>query len=215
LILIPSSQPLQAFLTLQRLIISGILLMEPQRKPILPFSIHPIQGILMFSWLLITGDVLTLCRLIHSFTSTLRYRNLQPDETLYCNPWQDLPVEVSILRMRPFMAKLQMTFLMIWEWGDGMPNDTLDDPELDDLDMGNFSHFLSQDTAPIPLSKSFIIILRVVVTARPGRSISLLSVPLFPYPMIPFVQETLCFCLTRAPLGLTHLLLILINCLGV
>ena len=33
---------------------------------------------------------------------------------------------------------------MIWEWGDGMPNDTLDDPELDDLDMGSFSHSFSE-----------------------------------------------------------------------
>ena len=65
-----------------------------------------------------------------------------PDETLYCNPGS-LPVEVSFTD-EAVHGETPDDILMIWEWGDGMPNDTLDDPELDDLNMGNFSHFFSQ-----------------------------------------------------------------------
>ena len=66
----------------------------------------------------------------------------EPDEVLYCNPGS-LPVEVDFTD-EAVHGVTDDDILMIWEWGDGMPNDTLDDPELDDLDMGSFSHSFSE-----------------------------------------------------------------------
>ncbi len=65
-----------------------------------------------------------------------------PVETLFCNPGS-LPVEVDFTD-EAIHGETSDDILMIWEWGDGMPNDTLDDPDLDDLNMGDFSHSFSE-----------------------------------------------------------------------
>ena len=65
-----------------------------------------------------------------------------PEDVLFCNP-SGFPVSVDFTD-EAIHGETSDDILMIWEWGDGMPNDTLDDPDLDDLNMGDFSHSFSQ-----------------------------------------------------------------------
>lgn len=65
-----------------------------------------------------------------------------PENVLFCNP-SGFPVSVDFTD-EAIHGETSDDILMIWEWGDGMPNDTLDDPDLDDLNMGDFSHSFSQ-----------------------------------------------------------------------
>ena len=141
LILILLLPQLRAFLTLRKSIIFGILRMVPLLRLILHFNIPQTPAILMFYWLLITevDDSLQIDSLIYINAPVSKF---EPDEVLYCNPGS-LPVEVDFTD-EAVHGVTDDDILMIWEWGDGMPNDTLDDPELDDLDMGSFSHSFSE-----------------------------------------------------------------------
>jgi gliding motility-associated-like protein len=61
-----------------------------------------------------------------------------PAETLFCNP-NTLPVTLQITDDATH-GVLSDDVLMIWKWDDGTPNTTLDDPQLDDADLGSISH---------------------------------------------------------------------------
>lgn len=61
-----------------------------------------------------------------------------PDTTLFCNP-SGLPVTLNITDEATH-GQLSDDVYMIWKWGDGTPNTVLDDPDLDDADLGSTSH---------------------------------------------------------------------------
>jgi len=61
-----------------------------------------------------------------------------PAETLFCNP-NSLPVTLQITDDATH-GVLSDDVLMIWNWDDGTPNSTLDDPQLDDTDLGSITH---------------------------------------------------------------------------
>jgi PKD repeat protein len=61
-----------------------------------------------------------------------------PDETLFCNP-NSLPISANMTDDATH-GETSDDLLMIWKWGDGSPNTVLDDPQLDDGDLGNTSH---------------------------------------------------------------------------
>jgi gliding motility-associated-like protein len=61
-----------------------------------------------------------------------------PAETLFCNP-NSLPVTLQITDDATH-GVLSDDVLMIWKWDDGTPNTTLDDPQLDDADLGSITH---------------------------------------------------------------------------
>ena len=64
--------------------------------------------------------------------------NFTPDQTLICNP-ASLPANVHFTDDATH-GVIADDLLMVWQWGDGTPNDTLDDPDLDDIDKGDFDH---------------------------------------------------------------------------
>jgi len=64
-----------------------------------------------------------------------------PATTLFCNP-ANLPVTLNITDQATH-GQLSDDVYMIWKWGDGTPNTVLDDPELDDADLGSVSHVYS------------------------------------------------------------------------
>ena len=61
-----------------------------------------------------------------------------PAETLFCNP-NSLPVTLQITDDATH-GVTDDDVQMIWKWDDGTPNTTLDDPQLDDADLGSISH---------------------------------------------------------------------------
>tara|TARA_Y100001978_G_C23702839_1_gene442401 strand:- start:4228 stop:8010 length:3783 start_codon:yes stop_codon:yes gene_type:complete len=61
-----------------------------------------------------------------------------PEEALVCNP-SEFPVEINF-NDEAVHGEESDDILMIYEWGDGTPDDVLDDPELDDIDQGDTSH---------------------------------------------------------------------------
>lgn len=61
-----------------------------------------------------------------------------PATTLFCNS-ASLPVVLNITDQATH-GELSDDVLMIWKWNDGTPRDTLDDPDLDDTDLGSISH---------------------------------------------------------------------------
>ncbi len=67
--------------------------------------------------------------------------NFNPATTLFCNPGS-LPVTLNITDQATH-GVLSDDVLMTWKWGDGTPNTVLDDPDLDDSDLGSTSHQIS------------------------------------------------------------------------
>lgn len=64
-----------------------------------------------------------------------------PEFSLYCN--QGSSVEVNFTDNATH-GIIEDDILMIWQWGDGTADVVLDDPELDDADMGNISHVYNE-----------------------------------------------------------------------
>lgn len=62
----------------------------------------------------------------------------EPSSTLFCNP-NDFPITLNV-NDNSTHGENSDDILMVWEWGDGTPNTIMDDPELDDFNMGNNSH---------------------------------------------------------------------------
>lgn len=61
-------------------------------------------------------------------------------QSLFCNP--ELPVNVTT-QDNAILGQQPEDVQMIWSWGDGSPNDTLEDADLYDGDQGQFSHTYS------------------------------------------------------------------------
>lgn len=61
-----------------------------------------------------------------------------PATTLFCNP-SGLPVTLNVTDEATH-GVLSDDVYMIWQWGDGTPNTVLDDPDLDDADLGSTTH---------------------------------------------------------------------------
>lgn len=61
-----------------------------------------------------------------------------PDNTLFCNP-SGIPVSAHMTDIA-IHGDTSDDVLMTWKWGDGTPNTILDDPQLDDGDLGSISH---------------------------------------------------------------------------
>ena len=61
-----------------------------------------------------------------------------PASTLFCNP-ASLPVTLNITDDATH-GQLTDDVYMIWRWGDGTPDTFLDDPDLDDANLGSTSH---------------------------------------------------------------------------
>ena len=61
-----------------------------------------------------------------------------PAETLFCNP-SSFPVALQITDDATH-GIINDDVQMIWKWDDGTPNTILDDPELDDSDLGSVTH---------------------------------------------------------------------------
>jgi len=61
-----------------------------------------------------------------------------PESTLFCNP-ASLPVTLNITDDATH-GQLSDDVYMIWRWGDGTPDTFLDDPDLDDANLGSTSH---------------------------------------------------------------------------
>jgi PKD repeat protein len=61
-----------------------------------------------------------------------------PAETLFCNP-NSLPVTLQITDDATH-GVTDDDVQMIWKWDDGTPNTILDDPQLDDADLGSITH---------------------------------------------------------------------------
>lgn len=64
-----------------------------------------------------------------------------PAETLFCNP-SSLPVTLNITDDATH-GVTDDDVQMIWKWDDGTPNTVLDDPQLDDADLGSVTHNFS------------------------------------------------------------------------
>ena len=64
-----------------------------------------------------------------------------PDQTLYCNEGSSILVPFNDEATHGIPSD---DILMIYEWGDGTQNDTLDDPQLDGANAGDFSHQFTQ-----------------------------------------------------------------------
>jgi gliding motility-associated-like protein len=61
-----------------------------------------------------------------------------PEISLFCNP-ANLPVTLNVTDEATH-GVLSDDVLMIWKWGDDSPNTVLDDPDLDDANLGSTSH---------------------------------------------------------------------------
>lgn len=61
-----------------------------------------------------------------------------PDQYLVCNP-ASFPVSIYF-QDNAIHGEQSDDVFMVWKWDDGTPNTTLDDPDLDDLDMGSVTH---------------------------------------------------------------------------
>lgn len=61
-----------------------------------------------------------------------------PAETLFCNP-SSLPVTLNITDDATH-GITDDDVQMVWKWDDGTPNTILEDPELDDADLGSVTH---------------------------------------------------------------------------
>jgi len=61
-----------------------------------------------------------------------------PETTLFCNP-TSLPVTLNVTDDATHGETTDDVY-MIWRWGDGTPDTFLDDPELDDANLGSTSH---------------------------------------------------------------------------
>lgn len=62
----------------------------------------------------------------------------EPEDILFCNP-NSFPVTVEVTD-DAIHGVASDDILMVWKWGDGTINTVMDDPELDDLDMGDNTH---------------------------------------------------------------------------
>jgi PKD repeat protein len=58
--------------------------------------------------------------------------------SLFCNP-ASLPVNLNVTD-NAINGQLSDDVLITWKWGDGTPNTVLDDPQVDDTDLGSTSH---------------------------------------------------------------------------
>lgn len=66
--------------------------------------------------------------------------NFTPEQTLFCNQGATALADFTDDATH---GQLSDDVLMIWKWGDGTPNTILDDPQLDDADLGSTSHTFS------------------------------------------------------------------------
>lgn len=80
-------------------------------------------------------DTITLDSAVYVLAPIAKFT---PSSQLFCNP-SSFPINVNFTD-NSLQGELSDDVYLIWEWGDGTPNTYMDDPVLDDQNLGSTSH---------------------------------------------------------------------------